>query len=145
MNDLFSIAQKTMEKYEVGEEVAGEYEKLPDGEYNCLLEEVTHRSNEEKKNDCITFKFSVLDEDYANKYLFVNYYFGGNMKEWQEERNFQDIRNIVAGFGYDLPADSYANFEVFTETLNQMAGNQAIVKQTTNKNDYTTYKVTPNM
>ena len=138
MDDLLSIAQKTMENFDPAVDKVDDFEKLPDGEYDCLLEDVTARKSEQGTN-WISFKFSVMSGDYENRLLFVNYYF----TEKTIERSIKGITKLAYEFGYEIPTDAFTSYESLAETLNAMAGNQATVKQTTSKNDFTNYKVTP--
>ena len=137
MNDLLSIATKTMEGFNPATDSVDDFEKLPDGEYNCLLEDVTARKSE-KGTNWISFKFSIMSGDYENRLIFVNYYF----TEKTMERSIKGISKLAYEFGYEIPTEAYVSYESLAETLNAMAGNQAIVKQTT-KNDFSNYKVTP--
>lgn len=139
MDDLLSIASKTMENFDPAVDKVDDFEKLPDGEYSCLLEDVTARKSEEKGTNWISFKFSVMDGDYANRLIFVNFYF----TEKTVERSIKGITKLAYDFGYELPVDAFTSYESLAETLNAMAGNQATVKQTTSKNDFANYKVTP--
>ena len=138
MDDLLNIATKTMEGFNPATDSVDNFEKLPDGEYNCLLEEITARKSE-KGTNWISFKFSVMDGDYANRLIFVNYYF----TEKTMERSVKGITKLAYEFGYELPLEAFTSYESLAETLNGMAGRQAIVKQTTSKNDFANYKVTP--
>ena len=138
MDDLLSIAQKTMENFDPAVDKVDDFEKLPDGEYDCLLEDVTARKSE-KGTNWISFKFSVMSGDYENRLLFVNYYF----TEKTIERSIKGITKLAYEFGYEMPTVPFTSYESLAETLNAMAGNQATVKQTTSKNDFTNYKVTP--
>ena len=138
MDDLLSIAQKTMENCDPAVDKVDDFEKLPDGEYDCLLEDVTARKSE-KGTNWISFKFSVMSGDYENRLLFVNYYF----TEKTIERSIKGITKLAYEFGYEIPTEAFTSYESLAETLNAMAGNQATVKQTTSKNDFTNYKVTP--
>ena len=74
MDDLLRIATKTMEGFNPATDKVDDFEKLPDGEYNCLLEDVTARKSE-KGTNWISFKFSVMSGDYENRLIFVNYFF----------------------------------------------------------------------
>ena len=139
MDNLLEIATKTMENFDPAVDKVDDFEKLPDGEYNCLLEDVTARKSEEKGTNWISFKFSVMDGDYANRLIFVNFYF----TEKTIERSIKGITKLAYDFGYSLPADAFTSFESLAETLNGIAGNQATVKQATSKNDFANYKVTP--
>lgn len=139
MDDLLNIATKTMEGFNPATDSVDDFEKLPDGEYNCLLEEVTARQSEQTKNNWISFKFSVMDGDYANRLIFVNYFF----TEKTTERSIKGITKLAYEFGYELPLEAFTSYESLAETLNAMAGRQAVVKQTTSKNNYANYKVTP--
>lgn len=138
MDDLLSIAQKTMENFDPAVDKVDDFEKLPDGEYECLLEDVTARKSE-KGTNWISFKFSVMSGEYENRLIFVNYFF----TEKTIERSIKGITKLAYDFGYEIPTDAFTSYESLAETLNAMAGNQATVKQTTSKNDFTNYKVTP--
>lgn len=138
MNDLLSIATKTMESFNPAVDKVDDFEKLPDGEYNCLLEEVTARKND-KGTNWISCKFSIMDGDFENRLIFVNYYFTDKTME----RSIKAITKLAYEFGYEIPVDAFTTFETLADTLNAMAGNQATVKQTTSKNDFTNFKVSP--
>lgn len=138
MEDLLNIANKVMEGFNPATDKVDDFEKLPDGEYNCLLEDVTARKSE-KGTDWIAFKFSIMSGEYENRLIFVNKFF----TEKTIERSIKEITKLAFEFGYDLPTEAFTSFETLAETLNQMAGNQALVKQTTSKNDFTNFKVTP--
>lgn len=138
MDDLLSLATKTMEGFNPATDVVDTFEKIEDGEYNCVLEDVTARKND-KGTNWVSFRFSILDGKYANRLIFVNYYF----TEKTVERSIKGITKLAYEFGYELPLDAFSSYETLAETLNSMAGNQAVVKQTTSKNDFTNYKVTP--
>ena len=137
MDDLLNIATKTMEGFNPATDSVDNFDKLPDGEYSCLLEDVTARQSE-KGTNWISFKFSVMDGDYANRLIFVNYFF----TEKTMERSVKGITKLAYEFGYELPLEAFTTYESLAQTLNAMAGNQATVKQTT-KNDFSNYKVTP--
>ena len=138
MDDILNIATKTMEGFNPATDTVDDFEKLPDGDYNCLLEDVTARKSE-KGTNWISFKFSVMSGDYENRLIFVNYFF----TEKTVERSIKGITKLAYDFGYEVPLDAFSSYETLAETLNAMAGNQATVHQTTSKNDYTNYKVTP--
>lgn len=139
MDDLLSIASKTMEGFNPATDSVDSFEKLPDGEYNCLLEDVTSRVSEEKGTHWISFKFSIMDGDYTNRLIFVNFFF----TEKTMERSIKGITKLAYDFGYELPIEAFASYDSLAETLNGLSGNQATVKQTTSKNDFSNYKVTP--
>lgn len=139
MEDLLSIASKTMENFDPAVDKVDDFENLPDGEYSCLLEDVTARKSEEKGTNWISFKFSVMSGDYENRLIFVNYFF----TEKTIERSIKAITKLAYEFGYSLPTEAFTSYDSLAETLNAMAGNQATVKQTTSKNGFANYKVTP--
>lgn len=139
MDDLLNIATKTMEKFNPATDNVDDFEKIPDGEYNCLLEEVSARKSEKTGTNWISLKFTILDGDYENRLLFVNYFF----TEKTMERSIKAITKLAYEFGYEIPLDSFSSLEALAETLNSMAGNQAIVSQKTSKSGYANYRVTP--
>ena len=139
MDDLLSIASKTMENFDPAVDKVDDFENLPDGEYSCLLEDVTARKSEEKGTNWISLKFSVMSGDYENRLIFVNYFF----TEKTIERSIKAITKLAYEFGYSLPTVAFTSYDSLAETLNAMAGNQATVKQTTSKNGFANYKVTP--
>jgi hypothetical protein len=138
MDNLLNIASEVMKGFDPAVDKVDDFEKLPDGEYNCLLEDVTARKNE-KGTNWISFKFSIIDGDYANRIIFVNYFF----TEKTSERSVKGIIKLAYDFGYQVPEDCFGTYEALAGYLNGIAGNQATVKQTTSKNDFTNYKVTP--
>ena len=138
MDDLLNIANKVMSGFNPATDKVDDFEKLPDGEYNCLLEDVTARKSE-KGTEWIAFKFSIMAGEYENRLIFVNKFF----TEKTIERSIKEITKLAFEFGYELPTDAFTSLETLAETLNGMAGNQATVKQTTSKNDFTNFKVTP--
>ena len=139
MDDLLSIASKTMEGFNPATDSVDDFENIQDGEYTCLLEDVTARKSEEKGTNWISFKFSIMEGDYANRFIFVNYFF----TEKTMERSIKSITKLVYDFGFELPIDAWSSYENLAENLNSIAGNQAMVKQTTSKNGFANYKVTP--
>lgn len=138
MSNLLDIASKVMENFNPEVDKVDDFEKLPDGEYSCLLEDVTAREND-KGTNWISLKFSVMSGEYEGRLIFVNFFF----TEKTIERSIKAITKLAYDFGYNLSVDTFADYSTLAETLNGMAGNQAIVKQTTSKNDFTNYKVTP--
>lgn len=147
MDNLLDIANKTMENFDPAVDKVDDFENLPDGEYSCLLEDVTARKSEETGSNWISFKFSVMSGEHENRLIFVNYFF----TEKTVERSIKGITKLAYEFGYELPLveilsqanETTEQLKALAETLNSMAGNQATVKQTTSKNGYANYKVTP--
>lgn len=138
MESLLDLAKKTMEGFNPATDTVDNFEKIEDGIYNCVLEDVKARKND-KGTNWISFRFSIMDGDYANRQIFVNYYF----TEKTVERSIKALNKVAYDFGYTLPVDAFSTYETLAETLNSMAGNQATVTQKTGKNDFTSYKVTP--
>lgn len=139
MDDLLNIASKTMEGFDPATDSVDTFEEIKDGEYNGLLEEVTARKND-KGTNWISIKFSILDnEEYKNRFIFVNYFF----TEKTIERSIKAITKLAYEFGYTLPVDAFTSLDTLAETLNGMAGNQAVVKKTTSNSGFVNYKVTP--
>lgn len=138
MEDLLNIANKVMETFNPAVDKVDNFENIPDGEYNCLLEDVTARTSE-KGTKWISFKFSIMNGEHENRLIFVNKFF----TEKTEERSIKEILKLAFEFGYELPAEAFTTLNTLAETLSSMAGNQAIVKQTTSKNGFTNFKVTP--
>ena len=139
MDDLLNIATKTMEGFDPATDSVDTFEEIKDGEYNALLEDVTARKND-KGTNWISFKFSILDnEEYKNRFIFVNYFF----TEKTIERSIKAINKVAYEFGYQLPVDAFTSLDTLAETLKGMAGNQAVVKKTTGNSGFVNYKVTP--
>ncbi len=139
MEDLLNIATETMKGFDPSTDTVDDFEKLPDGDYECLLEDVKAKKSEEKGTNWITFKFSVMSGEYENRLIFVNYFF----TEKTAQRSVKQIAKLAYEFGYELPVEAFSSYDNLAETLNQMAGNQATVHQTTSKNDFANYKITP--
>lgn len=140
MDDLLSIATKTMEHFDPATDSVDTFEEVKDGEYHTLLEEVKSMQSQTTGNQWISFKFSILDnEEYKNRFIFVNYFFTEKMVE----RSIKALNKVAYEFGYQLPVESFASLETLAETLNGMAGNQAIVEKKTSNSGFVNYKVTP--
>ncbi|MEG0618861.1 MAG: hypothetical protein RR557_06145 [Bacilli bacterium] len=138
MDELLKVAELSMEKFNPATDSAENFEKLPDADYSCLLEEVTSRKND-KGTEWISLKFSIMQGDYVDKVLFANYYF----TEKTMLMNINKLRKLTYDFGYGIPVESFRTLDTLAEALNNMAGNQATVTQTTNKNGFSNYKITP--
>lgn len=136
LENLMEIAAQTMETFNPETDPVDVYENLPDGEYLCVLEDVKNKVND-KGTQWISFRYTVLKGAYENKCLFVNYFF----TDKTVERSIKALKKVAYNFGYDLPITAFETLETLAETLNAMAGNQAIVTQTTNKSGYSNYKV----
>lgn len=138
MDDLLSLATKTMEGFDPATDTVNDFENIEDGTYNCVLEDVKARKND-KGTNWIGFRFSILDGQYENRQIFVNYFF----TEKTVERSIKGLTKLAYEFGYELPLEAFSSYDTLAETLNSIAGNQATVTQTTSKNGFTNYKVTP--
>lgn len=140
MDDLLSIASGIMEGFNPATDPVDNFENVADGEYNCLLEKVTYRENA-KGTKWVSFDYSIIDGEEMGRHIFVNYFFSEKMLE----TNIKKIIKVAFDFGYELPQDVFTSYEVLADYLNQMAGNQATVKQTTSKNGFANHTVTPAM
>ena len=131
MDELLDIAQKTMDKFNPETDSADNYEEIPDGTYKCLLEEVTFKKSQNGTPN-ISFKYSILDGEYENRFLFDNHYFTVKTAEWQTKK----VKQIAYRLGFELPQDTFSSFQHAAEVFNNMAGTQANIKKTTNKSGY---------
>ena len=138
MDDLLNVAKEVLKDFDPATDSADDFEKLPDGQYTCLLEDVTARKND-KGTNWICFKFSIIEGEYENRLIFANYYF----TEKTLKRNIKRVTKIAFEFGYNLPVELFGDFNTLAESLNELAGNQAIVKQLTNKNGFSDYSINP--
>ena len=139
LDDLLSIASKTMEGFNPATDSVDDFEKLEDGEYSCILEEVTDRKND-KGTNWVSCKYSIIEGDKANRIIFVNYFFTDKMVE----RSIKAVNKLAYDFGFELPVEAFTSLKTLAETLNNtIAGKQAIVKQSTGKNEFVNYTVTP--
>lgn len=140
MEDLLKIAQETLADFNPATDIVDTFEEVPDGEYSCLLEDVTAKNSKEKGTDWICFKFSILDnEEFKNRYIWVNYFF----TEKTIERSIKALTKVAFEFGYEIPTESFESLDTLAETLNAMAGNQATVSKKTSNSGFANYKVTP--
>lgn len=137
MDDLLNIATKTMEGFNPATDKVDNFEEIADGSYSCLLEKVTARKNE-KGTNWISLDFSIMDSE-DNRHIFVNYFF----TEKTVERSIKAITKLAYEFGYQLPVESFSSYETLADTLNGMAGNQAVVDKKTSNSGFVAYKVTP--
>lgn len=138
MSNLEDIARETLENFDPATDSVDSFEKIPDGEYLSLIEEATARVND-KGTNWISLKCSILQGDYENRLIFVNYFFTEKMTQ----RSIKAIKKLCYDCGYNLPIEAFATYEDLATALNTIAGTQVIIKQTTSKNDFTNYTVTP--
>lgn len=138
MDDLLKVATGVMENFNPETDSADSYEDLKDGEYACLLEEVTNRKND-KGTVWISLQFSITEGENQGRFMFVNYFFTEKMIE----RSIKSLIKLAHEFGYELTIDSFADMETLCETLQSLCGISAIVKQTTSKNGFANHTVTP--
>lgn len=136
---LLQKAQEIMGTFDPKTDTVDNFENLPDGEYQALLEEVVSKSND-KGTEWISFVWSVLDEgDNQGRLLFDNRFF----TEKSEDRSIKSVIKTADDFGYELPADAFTDLDTLAEYLNSMAGEQAIVTQKTSKSGFTNYTAEP--
>lgn len=138
MDDLLSIASKTMENFDPAVDKVDDFEEVADGEYTCLLEKATSKKND-KGTNWISLDFSIISGENENRHIFVNYFF----TEKTTERSIKAISKLAYDFGYELPIDAFTSLDTLAETLNGMAGNQAMVNKKTSTSGFTNYKVAP--
>lgn len=137
MEDLLNIATKTMAGFDPAKDKVDDFEEIADGTYSCLLEKVTARKSE-KGTNWISFDFSQTNSE-DNRHIFVSYFF----TEKTIERSIKAINKLAYDFGYTLPVESFTDLETLANTLNDMAGNEAIVEKKTSNSGFVNYKVTP--
>ena len=138
MMDLLNIANETLKGFNPATDKVEDFENLPDGEYNCLLEDVTNKKSEKTGNEWIGLKFNVHEGEYAGRYIFVNYFFTPKTIA----RSIKQLSKLTHDFGYQLPVESFESMETLKDALLTLCGNTASVEQKT-KNDFSNYKVTP--
>lgn len=140
MENLLDIANEVLvtKGFDPAKDKVDDFEKLPDGEYSSLLENVAHKKSEKTGTEWIEFKFSILDGEFKGRYIWVNYYFSVKTAA----RSVKALKKLAYDFGFDLTVDSFTNMDFLAETLNGLSGRVAYVKQTT-KNDFSNYSVTP--
>ena len=131
MEDLLNIAKETMKEFNPETDPVSNFEEIPDGEYEVLLEEVSYKKSE-KGTPNICFKYSVIGGEYEGRLLFDNHYLTEKTIKWQT----QMLSKIAYIFGFELPEDTFDSFERIVEVYNQMAGSTTSAKKTTNKSGY---------
>lgn len=139
MDDLLKIASGVMENFNPAVDSADDYEDLKDGEYSCMLEEVKDRVSAEKGTKWISLQFRILEGEYADRFLFVNYFF----TEKTTERSIKGLIKLAHEFGYELPLEAFTDMSTLSEALTSLEGTNATVKQTTSKSGFANHKVTP--
>lgn len=148
MSSILDIMNDGMKNFDPVNDSADDFEALPDGEYNCLIEEVTAKKND-KGTNWINFKCSIIDGEYEHRFLFPNFFFS----EKTAVRSGKQLQKIITGLGYDAnvleimasaSSDSIEDqLKALASSLNEMSGNQVIVEQKTGSNDYVSHKITP--
>lgn len=136
MSDLMSMANEVMKNFDPAKDKVEDFEKIPDGDYRCLIEEVISKQNE-KGTNWLSLKASVMDGDYQGRYLFVNYFF----TEKTTERSLKSLIKLAYDLRYELPSNTFNDLNTAAEIFNQMAGNEVMIHQKTSKNDFVNYSI----
>jgi len=137
-DDLLKIAGNVMENFDPAVDSADDFEDIKDGEYSCLLEEITNREND-KGTTWISLQFSILEGEYTGRYLFVNFFF----TEKTQERSVKGLIKLAHEFEYELPLEAFTDLSTLSEALQPLCGTNATVRQTTGKSGFTNHKVMP--
>lgn len=136
MNDLLNMANKVMTEFNPATDKVENFERVPDGDYNCLIEEVVYKQNE-KGTKWVSMKCTIIDGEYENRLIFVNYFFS----EKTMERSIKSLIKLAYLLGYQLPDNTFQDVPTIAEVFNQFAGNKILVNQKTSKNDYVNHSV----
>lgn len=137
MMDLVSMAADIKENGYVDE-----YAEMPDGVYECTFEEVTAKSKSETGTEWISIQFDVIDGDQVGRKIWVNYFLiGKNLKEFQIKRAINDLQELVALYGYELPSESFTDMETLAGNIETLVGEIAVITKATNKSGYSNYKI----
>lgn len=136
---LLEIATETLNNFDPAKDSVDTFEELPDGNYNALLEEVKAKEND-KGTEWVSFVYSVVGDEYANRKIFVNYFFTEKMTA----RSVKMLTKLAYDFGFELPVEAFETLEGLAQTLNDtFAGNTMAIEKTTSNSGFVNYKVTP--
>jgi hypothetical protein len=98
-----------------------DYDNLPDGIYDAILEDVQFRVND-KGTEWISLTLSIINEGFENRKFFANYW----LTEKKMAENIKKLWGHAAQvFGIELTVEDIANIETdVVEKLKEALGNQ---------------------
>ena len=85
MEELLQIAKETMEEFNPETDSVSDFEPIPDGEYNVLLEKVELKESQNGTTN-ISFEYSVLDGEQENKRIWDNHYLTAKTIKFQTKK-----------------------------------------------------------
>lgn len=109
--------------------VGGDYENLPDGEYDVILTDVSWRTND-SGTEWLSFEFELLNEGYENKKHFAPIFFSN---EKMMQLNLKRAMKTGAVLDVDLEIDDFEDTDALVEKLKEGVGNQCSLELKTNK------------
>lgn len=137
MDDLLKIAGNVMENFNPETDSASDFDNLPDGTYEVLITDVSHRTSE-KGTKSVALKTEITSEAHNGRFLFVNYYF----TEKTTERSIKTVLKLVNTLGFEnLTVDAFKSIETLSDSLQALVGTEAIIKQTTSKSGFANQEV----
>lgn len=137
MEEMLQIAKETMEEFNPETDSVSDFEPIPDGEYNVLLEEVELKESQGGTPN-ISFKYSVIDGEQEGKFIWDNHYLTLKTIKFQTKK----LAKIAFILGFELPVDTFNSYERIVEVFNQMAGTTGVGEKTTNKSGYSNFELT---
>lgn len=132
---LYNMASEVMKNFDPATDLVDDFEEIPDGTYECIIEKVTHKENE-KGTNWISIDCSIIDD---NRHLFVNYFF----TEKTMMRSIKAINKLAFNYGFDIGLDSYYDYDILSYNLNSIAGTKCTVTKKTSTNGFANCKIEP--
>ncbi|MFV0395100.1 MAG: DUF669 domain-containing protein [Coprobacillaceae bacterium] len=137
MIDLVSMAADIKENGYVDE-----FAEIPDGVYECAIEEVTSKSKSDTGTEWVSMQMDILDGDNVGQKIFIPYFLvGKNLRDFQIKRSINDLQELVKLYDYELPIEAFADMETLAGNIRTLVGELATVTKTTNKSGYANYKI----
>lgn len=136
MDDLLKIAASVLTNFDPATNNADDFEPIPDGEYACLIENVSSKTND-NGTPLISIKCSIIDGDHTGSLIFINYYFGKLV-----ERTIKQLSELFFAIQDEkLTAENFQNLETITDKISEINGSTVLVTKTTQKNGFAKYKI----
>lgn len=108
----------------------GDYDNLPDGIYDAILEDVQFRIND-KGTEWVSMTLSIINEGYDNRKFFANYW----LTEKKMEENIKKLwGHATQVLGVELTVEDIADIQNSAiEKLKESLGNQVELELKTNR------------
>lgn len=138
MENIEFDLEKELLQYNPAEEPKNEFEKLPDGDYRGVIDEVVSGITPKKGTPYILIKVDLFDDNYTGRKEFIYFFMSQKMAPFNAKR----LMHLAYSAGNILEAGHFKDLQTATEALSKCLNGKEVsfIKKT--KNDFANYDLT---